>query len=95
MITKHTSIKIINFLQGASYGFILIGTLVFFKSFLFLGIATALFFSLIFIFVSIFMVLLLDVIKLQYIKLDELKKQSELLEKLVSNKFDDVEKLPN
>ncbi len=95
MITKSSSIKIINFLQGVSYGFMLIGTLVFFKSFLFLGIGTAIFFSLIFVFVSIFMVLLLDVIKLQYTKLDEMKKQTELLEKLTLKELDNVEKLSN
>ena len=90
MITKANSIKIINFLQGASWGFILIGTLIFFKSFLFLGLGTSIFFSLMFVFVSLFMVLLLDVLKLQYSKLDEMKKQTALLEELV-----DAKKLPN
>lgn len=74
--------RIINFLLGASWGIIILGALITFKLFLFLGFAFAFFVTVFFIIISLFMVLALDAFLINKQRLDEAKKQTKLLEKI-------------
>ena len=74
--------RIVSFLLGASWAVVLFGALITFKSFLFMGLFTAIFLSLCFIFFSLFMVLALDAFVINRQRLQESKKQTELLEEL-------------
>jgi hypothetical protein len=76
-------LKIINFLLGASWAIVLFGAILTFKIFLFSGVLLAIFFTIFYIFFSLFFVLLLDALVVNKKRLEELKKQTELLEKLV------------
>lgn len=74
--------RIISFLLGASWGIILFGAYLTFKITFVFGIALALFSTLFFIFISLFLVLLLDSFSVNRERLKEAKKQNELLEKI-------------
>ena len=80
--TFHT---IVSFLLGASWAVVLFGALITFKSFLFMGLFTAIFFSILFIFFSLFMVLALDAFVINRQRLQETKKQTKLLEELTQD----------
>ena len=84
--------KIINFLLGASWAFILFGALFTFKVFLPFGIAFSLFLSFFFVVFSLFLVLILDSFLVKKQLLAEAKKQTKLLEKIYNEK---KEKEPN
>ena len=75
--------RIINFLLGASWGIILLGALITFKLFSFLGLAFAFFITVIFVVVGLFLVLTLDAFIVNRKRLEEAKKQTEILEKLL------------
>ena len=72
--------KIISFLLGASWAIVIFGALITFKVFLFLGLSTSVFLTLLFIFTSLFMILALDAFAVNRQKLVEAKKQTKLLE---------------
>ncbi|WP_294964974.1 hypothetical protein [Sulfurimonas sp.] len=76
--------RIISFLLGASWAIVIFGALITFKLFLFLGLSLALFITIIFIVIAFFMILGLDSFAINRQRLDEAKKQTELLEKIYS-----------
>ena len=71
--------RIIGFLHGASAAFVLLGTVITFKLFLVLGIVDALAVSFVFLFLSLFILLLVDALRINRIRLDEVKKQTQIL----------------
>ena len=74
--------KIIGFLLGASWAIVLFGALLTFKIFIHLGVALAVFSTVVFVFVSLFFVLAIDAFLVNKQRLHEAKKQTELLEKI-------------
>ncbi len=76
--------RIISFLLGASWAVVIFGALITFKIFSFLGFSLALFITITFIVVSFFLVLTLDAFVVNRERLEEAKKQTQLLEKLYS-----------
>ena len=74
--------RIISFLLGASWAIVVFGALITFKLFLFLGFSLSLFITVLFIVISLFMILALDAFAINRQKLQETKKQTELLEKI-------------
>ncbi len=74
--------RIISFLLGASWGIALFGALFIFKIFISFGIAIALFTTLLFIILSLFLILLLDSFEVNKQRLKEAQKQTALLEKM-------------
>jgi hypothetical protein len=78
--------KIVSFLLGASWAIVFFGALITFKSLLSFGFFTAVFFTIFFMFVSLFMVLALDAFVINRKRLDETQKQTKLLEELSNTK---------
>jgi hypothetical protein len=76
--------RIISFLLGASWAIVLFGTLITFKIFSFLGFSLALFITIVFIVISLFLILALDAFAVNRQRLEEAKKQTQLLEKIYS-----------
>jgi hypothetical protein len=76
--------RIISFLLGASWAIVLFGTMITFKIFSFLGFSLALFVTIVFIVISLFLILALDAFAVNRQRLEEAKKQTQLLEKLYS-----------
>lgn len=84
-ITNHSTMqkeiyeRIISFLLGASWGIVLFGAYLTFKTSVTFGLTFALFSTLVFIFLALFLVLLLDAFAINRARLEEAKKQTELL----------------
>ena len=78
--------RVINFLLGASWAIVIFGALVTFKIFIAMGLALAIFFTLSYIIVSLFLILGLDAFLVNKKRLQEAKKQTELLEKIYLQK---------
>ncbi|DAB27972.1 MAG: hypothetical protein A2513_08145 [Sulfurimonas sp. RIFOXYD12_FULL_33_39] len=76
--------RIISFLLGASLAILIFGALIIFKIFLFLGFSLALFITVIFIVISLFLILTLDAFSINRQRLDEAKKQTNILENIES-----------
>ncbi|MBT5934786.1 MAG: hypothetical protein HOG88_05525 [Sulfurimonas sp.] len=76
--------KIISFLQGASWAIVLLGALMTFKFFILFGTYLAIFLTLLYIVFSLFFILALDAFSVNKKRLEESKKQTELLEKIYS-----------
>jgi CHASE3 domain sensor protein len=76
--------RIINFLLGASWAIVLFGALITFKLFIALGLALAIFLTLLYVIVSLFLILGLDAFLVNKKRLQEAKKQTQLLEKIYS-----------
>jgi len=76
--------RIISFLLGASWAVVIFGALVTFKIFIVFGLVIALFSTLIFIILSLFLILTLDAFEVNKQRLEESKKQTKLLEKIYS-----------
>jgi uncharacterized membrane protein YadS len=74
--------KIINFLLGASWAIVLFGALITFQTFFTFGIFISVFMTILFIFISLFMILILDSFLVNREKLEEMKKQTKILEEL-------------
>jgi len=74
--------KIINFLLGASWAIVLFGALVTFKTFMLFGFSLSFFVTILFVLTSLFMILALDAFAVNKKKLEEMKKQTKLLEEL-------------
>jgi len=78
--------RIISFLLGASWAIVILGSIITFKTFFFLGLSTSIFLTLLFIFISLFMILTLDAFAVNKEKLVEAKKQTKLLEDIYARK---------
>ena len=74
--------KIISFLLGTSWAFIVLGAFIIFKIFLFMGVGSALFFTILYIILGLFFVLLLETMLSYKERLAESKKQTQLLEEI-------------
>ncbi|MDQ1244410.1 MAG: hypothetical protein QG565_750 [Campylobacterota bacterium] len=76
--------RIISFLLGASWAIVILGALITFKLFSFLGFSLALFITITFVVISFFLILALDAFSVNRQRLEEAKKQTQLLEKIYS-----------
>jgi cytochrome c biogenesis protein CcdA len=74
--------NIISFLLGISWAFIVLGAYIVFKIFLFMGVGSALFFSILYIILGLFFILLLETMLTYKERLNESKKQTQLLEEI-------------
>ncbi|MFA5454338.1 MAG: hypothetical protein WC272_03360 [Sulfurimonas sp.] len=74
--------RIISFLLGASWAIVIFGALITFQLFSFLGISLALFITITFVVISFFLILALDAFSVNRQRLEEAKKQTQLLEKI-------------
>ncbi|UCM99400.1 MULTISPECIES: hypothetical protein [unclassified Sulfurimonas] len=74
--------KIISFLLGASWAIVLFGALFTFKIFINFGIVIAIFTTMVYIFISLFLILAIDAFLVNKQRLQEAKKQTKLLEKI-------------
>jgi len=74
--------KIISFLQGASWAIVLIGAYLTFKLSISFGLIYSIFFTTLYIIISLLFVLVLDAFSVQKQKLEEAKKQTLLLQKI-------------
>ena len=77
--------RIISFLLGASWAIAFLGALIVFKTFIFLGLVFSIFITIFYIFIILLLILLLDSFSINRQRLEESKKQTELLEKLNIN----------
>jgi len=76
--------RILSFLLGASWAILVFGALILFKSLLPLGLGFTIFVTIFFIFITLLLILLLDAFVINRKKLDEARKQTELLQKIYS-----------
>ncbi len=74
--------KILSFLHGASVAFILLGTFATFTYFSPFGLAPALSLSFVFIFISLVIILWIDSFETKRASFNEMKKQTEILERM-------------
>jgi len=74
--------RIISFLLGASWAILIFGALIVFKSTIFFGFSLALFSTLLYILLSLFMILAFDAFSINRQRLQEAKKQTKLLQQL-------------
>lgn len=74
--------RILSFLLGASWAIVFFGALLIFSTLLSFGLSLALFSTIIFIFIGLFLILCLDAFIVNRDKLKEMKKQTELLKKI-------------
>lgn len=74
--------RVINFLLGASWAVVVFGALLTFKTFIILGFSLSFFITILFILISLFMILTLDAFSINRQKLQEMKKQTKLLEEI-------------
>jgi len=80
--------RIISFLQGASWAIVLFGALFTFQFSILFGFSFALFLTILYIIIALFLLLLLDAFHVNKKRLEEAKKQTKLLEKLSSKVTD-------
>ncbi|MDD2358235.1 MAG: hypothetical protein PHX13_10030 [Thiovulaceae bacterium] len=74
--------KILSFLHGASIAFIALGAFATFTYFSPFGLAPALSLSFVFIFISLVIILWIDSINVKRMTLSEMKRQTEILERM-------------
>jgi len=82
--------KIIGFLLGASWAIVLFGALLTFKIFINFGIIIAIFTTVVYIFVSLFLILAIDAFLVNKQRLQEAKKQTQLLEKIYAKEIQNL-----
>ena len=75
--------RLLHLLLGASWAFVLLGAWLTFKTFIVFDFSTAVFVTFIYIFFALFIVLALDSFVTNKERLQEAKKQTELLEKIL------------
>jgi len=75
---------LVNFLLGASWAFAFLGAVFLFYTFLQVGLLTAIFASFLGMVPGLFLILLIEYFLMRQEKLNELKKQTKLLEELVA-----------
>jgi len=80
--------RIISFLLGASWAIVLFGALITLKIFIVFGLGLAIFLTILFIFISLFLVLALDSFMVNKQRLYEAQKQTELLQKIYEKQLD-------
>jgi len=81
---KHDAFtRLLHLLLGASWAFVLLGAWLTFKTFIVFDFSTAVFVTFIYIFFALFIVLALDSFVTNKERLQEAKKQTELLEKIL------------
>jgi hypothetical protein len=80
-------VRIISFLQGASWAFVLIGAALVFKALFLFDLPTAIFSTFVFIFLALFVIAVLDALVIHRKRYEEEKKQTKLLEE-ISSKLD-------
>jgi hypothetical protein len=80
---------LISFLSGASWALVIFGAIKLFVSFLPFGFFTALLAGFVGSLAGLFLVLIVEMASIQAKKLEELKRQTKLLEKLVSDNVSD------
>ncbi|MBA1437755.1 MAG: hypothetical protein FAF05_01990 [Epsilonproteobacteria bacterium] len=84
---KHDTFeKVIKFLLGASWGIILFGAFFVFNISIHFGLSIAIFLTLFFILLSLFLLLVLDAFLVNKQRVQELKKQTHLLEQILNSK---------
>jgi hypothetical protein len=83
-MSKDSFSRVLSFLLGASWAFIILGAAVTFKFFIFFGLPTAVFAVFVFLFFALFFILVLDGLIIHRKKFLEIKKQTKLLEKIAS-----------
>ena len=76
--------RIISFLLGASWAIAILGALVTFKTFLFLGPIFSIFLTVLYVFFILLLILALDAFSVNRERLEESKKQTKLLEQIYS-----------
>ena len=76
--------RIISFLLGASWAIILLGAFVTFNLSIIWGVSLAMFSTTLFVIISLFLLLTLDAFSVNKQRLEESKKQTQLLEKIYS-----------
>jgi cytochrome c biogenesis protein CcdA len=74
--------NILSFLLGISWAFIVLGAYIVFKIFLFMGVGSALFFSILYVILGLFFILLLETMLVYKERSAESKKQTQLLEEI-------------
>ena len=74
--------NILSFLLGISWAFIILGAYIVFKIFLFMGVGSALFFSILYVILGLFFILLLETMLVYKERSAESKKQTQLLEEI-------------
>ena len=80
--------RIISFLLGASWAIVLLGALITFKIFIVLGLALSIFITILFVILSLLVILALDAFSINRQRLQESKKQTELLEKIYASQIE-------
>jgi len=70
---------LLSFLLGVSFAFLVLGSVITFKTFLELGLYTAIFATIIFIFITLFFILILETMNLYREGHEEKRKQTKLL----------------
>ena len=80
-----TFTRLLHLLLGASWAFVLLGAWLTFRSFVVFGFSTAVFFTFIYIFFALFIILALDSFATNKKRLQEAKKQTEILESILQN----------
>ena len=81
---KHDAFtRLLHLLLGASWAFVLLGAWLTFKTFIVFDFSTAVFVTFIYIFFALFIVLALDSFVTNKERLQEAKKQTDLLEKIL------------
>lgn len=81
-MSRSTFDNIIGFLQGIFWAFLLVGAWIIFHVVSLFGIPLALFFTFTFIFSALLALLLLENMRINRLKADEIFKQTELLESI-------------
>jgi len=74
--------SILSFLLGSSWAFLILGSFLIYKLFLFFGFLYAIFFTLTFIICVLFFMLLLEAIDIHRKKAKEIEKQTKLLQEI-------------
>lgn len=82
--------RLISLLQGASWALVLVGAITFFKALYPFGIFIALIGSFLGSLVGLFFVIIFEIANIQIEKLNEMKKQTDLLEQLLKKKDDEI-----
>ena len=85
MTKKSTFERLISLLQGASWALVVIGSFSLFLTLYSFGLLIAFFGAFLGSLGGLFFVVILEIAQIQIEKLDEIKKQTKLLEKLVDN----------
>ena len=74
--------RVISFLFGVSWSFLLIGSYIVFTSTIVFGFSTAFFLTFSFIFITLFSFILLEAVSMSKQRLDEAKKQTQILQNI-------------